>query len=201
MKVIVGLGNPGDKYQNSRHNLGFLAVDELLKKYEPLKQTFWEEEKKLKSLVKTVKHDGTTLFLVKPTTFMNLSGEAVEKILSYYKINPEEMVVIYDDLDLPMGKTRIRFGGGAGGHHGVESIITRVGSDKFLRVRLGIGNPTKTDGAKTKAHNYGRVNDHVLGPISPGEQRKAKTMLKQVVKDLELILTHGMDKYMSKYNK
>ncbi len=199
MKLIVGLGNPGEKYENSRHNLGFLALDDLLKKYEPVKETFWEDEKKLKSQIKIVKHGGTNLILAKPTTFMNLSGTAVEKILSYYKIDPKNMIVVYDELDLPFGKLRIRFGGGAGGHHGVESIINSINDDKFLRIRLGIGSEARTD--KPRSKNKDEVSDYVLSSFQSKEKGKIKSMLKQVTKDVDLILSHGIDTYMSKYNK
>src|SRR4030095_13897014 len=103
-----------------------------------------------------------SIMLVKPTTFMNNSGFAVSKILNFYKIKPEEMIVVHDDMDLPFGKIRVRFGGSAAGHHGVESIIEQLGTDKFLRIRLGIGNPRRVDGSKSKIKSSHNVEDYVL---------------------------------------
>ena len=201
MKIIVGLGNPGEKYEKTRHNIGFLALDELLSKLESLKQTFWEDEKDLKAQIKQIKQGDTTLLLVKPTTFMNNSGFAVAKVMNYYKLTPEDVIVIHDDLDLPLGKIRIRFGGAAGGHHGVESLIEQLKTDKFLRIRLGIGHPRDHEGRALKNKNYQNVDDFVLGTIHSDERGKIKSMIKQSIKDVELILKHGIDDYMSKYNK
>ena len=126
MKLIVGLGNPGEKYQNTRHNLGFMVLDALLEIFEPLNRTFWEEmndpssilkkQKKTFANIKRIKTNNEDIFLAKPRTFMNNSGFAVSKVLNYYKIDPSEMIVIHDDSDLPLGKLRIRFGGASGGH-------------------------------------------------------------------------------------
>ncbi len=196
MKVIVGLGNPGEKYQSTRHNLGFMTLDKLIEKLEPLKDTFWEAKKDLKAEIKQIKHGDTTLLLVKPTTFMNESGIAVSKVLNFYKVVPSDMYVIHDDLDLPCGKIRVRFGGSAGGHHGVESILEHLKTDKFLRIRLGIGEDNQTFG-RTK-HN---VDEYVLGNISSSEKGKVKTMTHEAIRGIETILEHGIDTYMSKYNK
>ncbi len=194
MKVIVGLGNPGEKYEKTRHNLGFMVLDHLLEKYEPASKTFWETDKKLKAQTKQIKKGDTTLLLVKPQTFMNDSGLAVSKVLSFYKVAPEDMIVIHDELDLPFGKQRIRFGGGAGGHHGVESIIEHIG-DKFLRIRLGIGTDKEHETRREHTDKY------VLGNISSHEKGKTKTMIHEAIKSLDLILEHGIDAYMSRYNK
>lgn len=202
MKLIVGLGNPGEKYQNTRHNLGFIALDELLRKLESVEQTFWEEKKDLKSNIKLVSAKSnepaanSQILLVKPTTFMNNSGFAVSKVLNYYKIDPVEITIIHDDLDLPFGKIRVRMGGAAGGHHGVESIIEQLKTDKFLRVRLGIGSD-----ARIERRDKRNTEDYVLGNISSSERGKAKTMTREAVRMVEQILQHGIDTYMAKYNK
>ena len=196
MKVIVGLGNPGEKYEKTRHNLGFMALDTLLSKLESVEKTFWDKKKDLKAEIKQIKYKDIILLLVKPATFMNNSGEAVTKILSYYKISPSELYVIHDDLDLPFGKIRVRFGGAAGGHHGVESIIEALKTDKFLRVRLGIGSNERA--ASGDKHD---IDDYVLGNISSAERGKVKTMMSETTKIIENILKHGIDLYMSKYNK
>jgi PTH1 family peptidyl-tRNA hydrolase len=204
MKLIAGLGNPGKKYQNTRHNLGFMALDALLADFESAAKTFWEERKDLKShikLLKTTNDERRTtrpLLLAKPATFMNNSGFAVSKVLNYYKIEPTELIVIHDDSDLPLGKTRVRFGGAAGGHRGVQSIIDTLKTDKFLRVRLGIGRPTKSHEQRATSQNLDR---YVLAPFGPGERNKVKHMIKGTVQIIELILTHGLETYMSKHNK
>lgn len=221
MKAIVGLGNPGSKYAQTRHNIGFMALDELIKKLEPLEKTFWEKASFARrglagtgsslAEIKQIKFGssaphrggaplGRSLLLVKPTTFMNNSGFAVSKVLNYYKINPQDLTVIHDDLDLPFGKIRVRFGGGAGGHHGVESIIEQLKTDKFLRVRLGIGESRKINDER-RTTNEDRVSRYVLGNISSAERGKIKTMLKETVRTIKLILKHGIEKYMGKYNK
>ena len=200
MKIIVGLGNPGSKYAYTRHNLGFMVLDALLEKLEPHDKTFWDEEKDLKVQIKKINSNGHSILLVKPTTFMNNSGFAVSKVLNYYKIDPADMIVIHDDLDLPFGKIRVRFGGSAGGHHGVESIINVLRTDKFLRIRLGIGESRKIN-YERRTTNEERVSRYVLGNISSSERGKVKTMIKGAVRTIDLLLKHGIDSYMSKYNK
>ena len=219
MKVIVGLGNPGEKYEKTRHNLGYIVLDQLLEKLEPHDKTFWDDNHDLKAHIKKVRLNppasqaralraGTQdlrsnnderitnneILLVKPATFMNNSGFAVAKVLNYFKVKPQDCYLIHDELDLPFGKIRVRFGGGAGGHHGVESVVEHIG-DKFLRVRLGIG----TD----KVHETRRehTDKYVLGVISSKEKGKVKTMTREAIKILELILEHGIDTYMSKHNR
>ncbi len=201
MKVIVGLGNPGEKYDKTRHNLGFHVLDHLLEELEPLDKTFWEEKKSLKALIKQIKIKNpepqakdNELILVKPITFMNNSGYAVSKVLNYFKIDPKDLIVIHDELDIPFGKIRVRFGGGAGGHNGVKSILEHVG-DKFLRIRLGIG----TDGSNKMRQEH--TDRYVLGVISSHEKGKVKTMTSETIKKVKLLLSHGIDEYMSKYNK
>ena len=147
MKLIVGLGNPGDKYQGTRHNVGFDVIDALARQ-EGLQLT----DQKFRADYTIWRVDGEKVLLVKPYTFMNLSGEAVLPLMSYYNISPDELVVVYDDLDLEPGKLRLRQSGSAGGHNGVKSIIEMLGTHDFKRVKIGIGRP-----------QYGRkVVDHVL---------------------------------------
>lgn len=196
MKLVVGLGNPGKKYEKTRHNLGFMVLDALLEKLEPHEKTFWDEKKDLKVQIKKINSNGHSILLVKPTTFMNNSGFAVSKVLNYYKIDPAELMVAHDDLDLPFGKIRVRMGGAAGGHHGVESIIEQLKTDRFLRIRLGIGNDTRR--AKRDKRD---VDEYVLGNIASNERGKAKTMIREAVRTIENIFEHGIDTYMSKYNK
>lgn len=193
MKLLVGLGNPGEKYENSRHNLGFVTLNYLLKKLEKVKQTVWTEEKKLKVLTHEITLDGEKMVLLKPTTFMNDSGKAVKAYSSYFKIDPQDIIVVHDELDMPLGKIRIRFGGSGGGHKGVNSIITNLGTDKFLRIRMGIGK-------ETRARSTHDSSDYVLGIFETHEKSKVNNMVKQAVKDILLIQKHGIELYMSKYN-
>ncbi|MGE5042166.1 MAG: aminoacyl-tRNA hydrolase [Candidatus Levyibacteriota bacterium] len=201
MKLIVGLGNPGEKYENTRHNVGFIALDTILKKYTKLKKTEWSEEKKFKSLTAEVEIEGEKIVLLKPTTFMNNSGEAIQLYSSYFKIKPEDICIVHDDLDLPLGKIRIRFGGASGGHNGVESILERLGTDKFLRIRLGIGHPGRTGQVRGKNQTSEVVGGYVLAAFTAADKSKTRTMVNQTVKDVALIVKHGIDLYMSKYNK
>lgn len=194
MKLIVGLGNPGDKYDNTRHNVGFHVLDHLLMKLEKLKETFWEDDKKFKALIKEIEVDGEKIVLFKPTTFMNDSGKAVKSYSSYFKIAPEDTCVIHDELDLPLGKIRVRFGGSGGGHNGVNSILEHLGTDKFLRIRCGIGK-------EAREHNIHDTSDYVLGSFETHEKGKVKTMINHAVKEAILLQKHGIDLYMSKYNK
>lgn len=136
MKCIVGLGNPGAKYTNTRHNIGFLAIDALAEKH-GIKLS----ESKFKALFGTGMINGERVVLVKPLTYMNLSGEAVRPLLDFYKIAVEDVLVIYDDLDLPLEKLRLRSKGSAGGHNGVKSLIQHLGTQEIKRLKLGVGRP------------------------------------------------------------
>lgn len=164
MKLIVGLGNPGDQYKNVRHNLGFMVMDELGYR--------WEDNKKFKSLISKT----DDLIFVKPQTYMNNSGMAVVAVAKYFKIQPEDIIIVYDELDLPLGKTRVRTGGGAAGHHGVESVIEALKTDQFQRVRLGIG-PAK-----------GSPEKFVLEPFMPSERTKVKKMIQEAVSAIDSMI-------------
>ena len=136
MKCIVGLGNPGKKYEMTRHNIGFLAIDQLAAKH-----GITVNETKFNAIMGTGRINGERVVLVKPLTYMNLSGEAVRPILDYYKIEIEDVLVIYDDLDMVPGKLRLRPKGSAGGHNGIKSLIQHLGTTEFKRLKLGIGRP------------------------------------------------------------
>ena len=136
IKLIVGLGNPGAEYENTRHNAGFMAIDKLAGE---LRATYWKSE--LGALAAHVKYKGEELILAKPQSFLNTSGGPVSKIAAQYKIAPEEIIVIHDELDLPNGKVRIKVGGGHGGHNGLRSIHDKLGSNAYCRVRIGIDHP------------------------------------------------------------
>jgi len=189
MRLIVGLGNPGEKYQNTRHNLGFMVLDELARKMLPLLKTKWQEDKKDNS--QFIKID-SQLILVEPQTMMNASGFAVAKMANFYKVKPEDIWVVHDDVDLPLAKIKIRLGGAAAGHHGVESIIQQLGTDKFVRFRLGISHPGKS--------NDKLVERYVLHNFDVHEKSKLKQMIKQTVGAIEVALDDGLEKAMNHFN-
>lgn len=199
MKIIVGLGNPGEKYEGTRHNIGFATLDHLLKKYEPVEKSVWEDNKKTKSQIKKLTIGTFPILLAKPQTFMNNSGMALSLLTQYFKIKPEEVIIIHDDLDLPLGKIQIRFGGGSAGHNGIESVIEALGTDKFTRIRMGIGHPRgKNPIDEVRSHDS--VSNYVVSHFSEGEHKDVRTMIKHVQKNLELLLEHGIETFMSRYN-
>lgn len=179
MKLIIGLGNPGDQYKKVRHNLGFMVLDKMI--------TNWEDNKKLKSqIVKT-----NDLIFVKPQTYMNNSGMAVKLLMDYFKVPAEDIIIIHDEMDLSLGKIKIRLGGAAAGHHGVESIIKALGTDQFIRVRLGI-EPSEVF--------IRQPEKFVLEQFISKEKPQVKHMIKQAVKALEILLEKGLDSAQNQYN-
>jgi len=175
LKLVVGLGNPGEEYENTRHNLGFRVVDGLVK----LLRAKGPYEEALSHLYKA-RVGGREVLLAKPMTYMNNSGLAVENLVEEYRIEPQELLVVYDDLDLPPGQVRMRLKGSSGGHRGMESVIKHLGTQNFPRVRIGIGRPKKKE----------EVVDYVLSPFSPEEEklidRAVKKAVRCVVRALEL---------------
>ncbi|MBU9710165.1 aminoacyl-tRNA hydrolase [Evansella tamaricis] len=155
MKLIVGLGNPGIKYDGTRHNIGFEVIDRTVEKF-----GIDLDQSKFKGIYGFKKIGNNKLFLLKPLTYMNLSGESIVPLMNYFKIEKEELLVIYDDLDLPPGSIRLREKGGHGGHNGIKSIISQLGTDEFKRIRVGIGRPPKGQA----------VPDYVLGRFMKEEQ-------------------------------
>jgi PTH1 family peptidyl-tRNA hydrolase len=186
-ELIVGLGNPEPKYDNTRHNIGFVAVDELAKVWQmPLK-----ENKRFQGLFSEgVTQGGQKVRLLKPLTYMNRSGQSVRAVTDWYKIEPRSVLVIYDDMDLPVGRLRMRLSGSAGGHNGMKSIIAHLGSQDFPRLRLGIG---KSDGEK------GTIS-HVLGKFAPEEFKAMDEILYISLKAIELGLKQGIEQSMNRYN-
>lgn len=179
MKLIVGLGNPGDKYKGVRHNLGFMVMDEFIKKIDGGE---WQVDNKFKAeVIKT-----PDLILAKPYTYMNNSGMAVALLVNYYKISPEDVIVYHDDLDILLGKIKVRTGGAAAGHRGVESIIKALRTDQFTRVRLGIGNDKSHSGEHKRVHF--EAEKFVLEPFMPKERSKVKSAIKQAISILTEIL-------------
>jgi PTH1 family peptidyl-tRNA hydrolase len=200
MKLIVGLGNPGDKHAKTRHNLGFMIVDALLKAY-PMVNIDFRQEKKFQSEIAEInwqpkKGKVEKVILAKPLTYMNGSGSAVSLIAKFYKILPEDVWIIHDEIDLPLGGMKIRFGGASAGHKGVESIIEHLGTDRFWRFRVGIGaQREKVHDRKIKA-----IDNYVLGEFSEGERGKAREIIKKSVKAAEDALEEGLEKAMNRFN-
>lgn len=186
-ELIVGLGNPEPKYDNTRHNIGFAVVDELAKVWQmPLK-----ENKRFQGLFSEgVTPGGQKVRLLKPLTYMNRSGQSVRAVTDWYKVEPCSVLVIYDDMDLPVGRLRMRLSGSAGGHNGMKSIIAHLGSQEFPRLRIGIG---KSDGEKTTI-------SHVLGKFAPTEFKATEKILYISVKAIELSLKAGIEQSMNRYN-
>lgn len=168
MKIIIGLGNPGKKYEDTRHNAGYLALDFLAQKY-----SFgpWEEKKKLLATLSEGFISQEKALLVKPSVFMNNSGQSVRKILDFYKLTPENLIVLHDDLDIAPGAIRTTLSSRAAGHNGVADIIEHLGTQDFKRYRIGIGRPADVLGACQPSHDY------VLGKMSSQERETLKKTL------------------------
>jgi len=203
MKLIVGLGNPGVKYEKTRHNIGFMVVEKFLKDFEPVRQTVWIDEKKFKSDIAEIvwqpRHgDLEKVMLVKPKTYMNNSGLAVSLISQYLRILISDIWIIHDDIDLPLGAMKIRFGGGTAGHHGIQSIMEKLETDKFWRFRMGIGiQNSKSKITNSKLKN---VEDYVLGEFRGGERGKVRELIKRGSKAIEMGLEEGLEAAMNRFN-
>ena len=188
---LIGLGNPGKKYSESRHNIGFLLLENLSKKYN---SNFLLKEK-LKSSCSEFKINDSTYRLFLPNTYMNNSGDAVRAIVDWYKINLNQIFVIVDDKDLPVGKIRFRKKGSSGGHNGLKSIIEKLQTNNFNRIRIGIGSPPLIEGT----NNYKTIS-HVLGNISPEEKSILDKVYKKVIDSLEQLNSQKEEYIMNKLN-
>jgi len=192
MKLIVGLGNPGRGYVNNRHNVGFKCVD-LFAREHGISLT----QRGARSKLGTGEVANIRIVLAKPQTFMNLSGEAVAALMRRYKLSTEDIVVVYDDLDLPLGKVRIREKGSSGGHKGVKSIIERVGSQEFLRIRIGIA-PVEEDADASSP--IADAVEHVLSDFTSEEKAVMKEVYSRAVAAIHCLLTEGITAAMNEYN-
>ena len=192
MRLIVGLGNPGRDYVNNRHNVGFKCVD-LFARGHAISLT----QRGARSKLGTGEVAGTRIVLAKPQTFMNLSGEAVSALMRRYRLSSKDTLVIYDDLDLPLGKMRIREKGSSGGHNGLKSIISHLGAQDFPRIRVGIA-PTK-DSDSAAAPEVDAV-EHVLSDFTEEEKTVMREVYLKVAAAIECILTEGIAAAMNKYN-
>ncbi len=188
--LIVGLGNPGEKYVRNRHNIGFMCLDDFARIHK-----ISLARSRYRAKTGEGKIDNIEVILAKPLTFVNLSGEAVSKLAQKYGIKPEHLIVVCDDLDLPLGRIRIRQGGSSG-HNGIKSIVEHIGSEEFLRVRVGISRPEEEAG-KTERSD---VINHVLGDFSDEEEKMIEKIVPRVGEVVNSLLTEGLTAAMNKFN-
>ena len=182
MKLIVGLGNPGKEYINTRHNIGFMVLDHFAN------TTEWKI--KWQALYTETNINGEKILLIKPQTYMNLSGNALIEFVNFYKINLEDILVIHDDLDLPVGTYRLKINSSSGGHNGIKSIIERLGNNSFARLKIGIGNSKQID-----------TKDYVLGKFTKEEQEVLEKLYPTFNEIINSFITNGIDKTMNIYNR
>lgn len=185
LRLVVGLGNPGSEYESTPHNLGFLVVDRLAAQC-----GIRIKRKDSMALVGSGDVEGCRALLAKPQTYMNLSGRSVRALLEKYSVSPADMLVVYDDLDLPWKSIRIRARGSAGGHHGVESIASEIGTTEFPRVRLGIAGYRVSDGA-----------EFVLAPFGRAQKKELDELLDLAAQAVASIISEGVEKSMAKFNR
>ena len=184
MKLIVGLGNPGKEYAGTRHNCGFMVIDRLASKL-----NVDVDQNKFKGLYAKVKYHGEDIILLKPQTYMNLSGESVNAVMNFFKIDKEDLLVIYDDLDMPVGKLRLRKTGSAGGHNGIKNIIAHLNSQDFKRIRVGIDR-----------HKYMNVADYVLSRFSKVESEAIEQGIENAANAVLDYLDNDFNHAMTYYN-
>lgn len=178
IKILIGLGNPGLQYKRTRHNAGFLFLERM---HSYLNATPWQMNKSFKAEVAEAYFQGHKLLLVKPQTFMNLSGEAVSKVLGFYRIDPQQMLVVHDEIDLAFAANKLKKGGGHAGHNGLRDIIAKIGTADFFRLRLGVGRP-----------QHGAVADYVLSAYSSEEELLREKIFDQLIGKISDILAGNL---------
>lgn len=186
MKWFVGLGNPGEKYEHTRHNIGWMALDEAANRW-----GFQNAQLKCKGLILEGRVNGEKVVLIKPMTYMNLSGECVRAYMDYFKADISDLVVVYDDMDTELGKIRLRMKGSHGGHNGIRSIIEHLGTEEFKRIRLGISRP---------APGTDKV-PYVLSNFRKEEQELLKETIQKAVDAMEYSVSNHFEKTMAKFNR
>jgi PTH1 family peptidyl-tRNA hydrolase len=192
MKLIVGLGNPGSTYADNRHNVGFMSVAHFAKAH-----SLRFDRRRGNARVAEGEVGGTSIVLARPQTFMNASGQAVNALLRKLKVTPEDLIVVHDDLDLPLGRIRVRGGGSSGGHKGVQSIIGDIGTADFVRVRVGIGRPAGAGGADQREED---VIDYVLSGFTGDDRLVLSRTIGRVSEVLEYLIGRGLVEAMNKFN-
>jgi len=193
VKIVIGLGNPGKRYEHTPHNIGFAVIDKLASGVCVLRKSI-----RFSAQVGKFSINEEEVLLVKPQTYMNNSGAAVVRIVRYWKLNLSDVVVVLDDADLDLGSVRLRAKGGSGGHKGLESVISSIGSEDIARVRLGIGRPRV--GASGQADDVG-LTEYVLKSFSASEIRKAEKSVECAVEAVKCILESGIDASMNRFNR
>ena len=185
MLLLVGLGNPNPNNTNNRHNVGFLVIDQINKKFKLSKQ-----KPKFKGLLTTGKIEEQKVYAIKPLTFMNSSGVCIKELIEYFKINVKDVFVFHDDMDIDLGKVKVKFGGNSAGHNGIDSIDKNIGKN-YSRVRIGIGRPIKnSEGA-----------DHVLENFSIDEKDGVEEVTKNIIESLSILINKDLDLFSSKINQ
>lgn len=184
MHLIVGLGNPGKEYEKTRHNIGFDAIDYISSKY-----NIEVNRKKFKGVYGDGRISNEKVILLKPTTYMNLSGDSVREVADFYKISNDNIIILYDDISLDAGRLRIREKGSAGGHNGIKSIIANLGTDVFPRVKIGVGQPV-----------HGELVGHVLGKFSNEDREKIEKTFEPTSKAIEVMIKESVSEAMNKFN-
>lgn len=182
--ILVGLGNPGSKYESTRHNMGWLALDSLMEQ-----EKFTLNKLRFKAWTGILEHGGHKILVMKPQTYMNLSGEAVREAAQFYKVPADHVLVIYDDVALPVGKLRVRPTGSAGGHNGIKNIIAHLGTQEFPRIKIGVGAPEGRD-----------MIDWVIGAPSQAERKLLEESFEKAVQAAEVILKNGCQMAMNQFN-
>jgi len=193
MKLIVGLGNPGRGYANNRHNVGLVCLNHFARM-----QSIRFDKKQGKARVGLGEVAGSEVVVAKPQTYMNRSGQSVSLLVKKFGVNPDDLLVIHDDLDLALGKIRIRQGGSSGGHKGIESIISCLGSQNFIRIRVGIGRPVKNEGFTEFSED--EIINYVLSDFTPDEKQTITEVIPRVNEAILCLLTEGPLTTMNRYN-
>jgi len=192
-RLLAGLGNPGSKYNETRHNLGFMALEKLAE----IERVSFSNNKKLLGQIAEIGLGASKRRLLMPNTFMNESGRSIRAAMDWFDIKTDQLLVIVDDIDLPLGKIRFRERGGSGGHNGLKSIIKHLGTETFSRIRIGIGSPKNNDDASERKE---RTVSHVLGSFSNSEKKIIESVLKEIIDNLELLENFGLTKGAEKLN-
>jgi peptidyl-tRNA hydrolase, PTH1 family len=191
LQLLVGLGNPGDRYVVTRHNVGFMVLDRLAEQA----GSGFRSQSRLHGLLAETGSGAQRLRLLKPQTFMNESGRSIRAALDWFGLDPSQLLVLVDDMDLPLGRLRLRAGGSAGGHNGLRSTIAHLGSETFARLRIGIGAPSSNPQERRE-----RTVSHVLGRFSEQERPILARVLEEVIQGIDLIRSHGLERAGNRLN-